>query len=100
MLTGDWSDRVAELSGTSKKGFLETGRSGGSSKGERGGGGGGEVAELGEAARLRKGLFDARLSVKPLGRLPPYSPVGKHELLAGLFQDSCLTPSQVWGVIG
>lgn len=61
------------LSVFSKNGFLDTGRSGGSSKGEWGGGGE-KVWELGlrplfgEAARLRKGLFDERLSVNPADR--------------------------------
>ena len=51
----------------SRKGLRETGRwGGGSSKGETGlmGARPGE-ARLGDTARLRKGLFDARLSVNP-----------------------------------
>lgn len=50
----------------SRKGFLETGRGGGSSNGERGGGGEKLLGPpLGEGAPLRKGLFDERLSVNP-----------------------------------
>lgn len=43
----------------SRKGFRETGRAGGSSKGEPG------LWRLGDTARLRNGLFDDRLSSKP-----------------------------------
>jgi hypothetical protein len=75
MLAGDFRGWPRLLSVLSKKGFLETGRSmaGGSSKGEWGGGGEKEL-ELGlrplfgDAARLRKGLFDERLSVNPADR--------------------------------
>lgn len=50
----------------SRKGFLETGRGGGSSNGERGGGGEKLLGPpLGEGAPLRKGLFDERLRVNP-----------------------------------
>lgn len=42
--------------GWSRNGFRETGRAGGSSKGE-----------AGEAARLRKGLLDDRLRLRPAG---------------------------------
>lgn len=48
----------------SRNGFLEVGRGGGSSKGERGSG---EARLLGDAARLRKGLLDERFSDKPAG---------------------------------
>jgi hypothetical protein len=44
----------------SRKGFRETGRAGGLSKGEVGG-----LLRLGEPARLRKGLFEERLRVRP-----------------------------------
>lgn len=57
--------RVGRTEGRVRKGFLEVGRGGGSSKGERGRGG--EARLLGDAARLRKGLLDERLSVKPIG---------------------------------
>jgi len=46
----------------SRKGFLETGRAGGSSKGECGRGG---EKLLGDAARLRNGLFEERLRANP-----------------------------------
>jgi len=43
----------------SRKGFRDTGRAGGSSKGEAG------LCRLGDTARLRKGLLDDRLSANP-----------------------------------
>lgn len=43
--------------GASRNGFLETGRGGGSSKGDAG--------EAGDAARLRNGLLDDRLRDRP-----------------------------------
>lgn len=47
--------------GRSRKGFLDVGLGGGSSKGELGAG---ERAP-GDTARLRKGLFDPRFKVRP-----------------------------------
>lgn len=72
MLAGDCTLCTWLLSEGSKKGFLETGLAGaGSSNGEWGGGGENELgvrALFGDAARLRKGLFDERLSVNPADR--------------------------------
>jgi len=49
----------------SRKGLRESGRGGGSSKGETGGGG--EAVTAGDAARLRKGLLELRFKSKPDG---------------------------------
>lgn len=46
------------------KGFRESGRAGGSSKGDAGEARRGETL-AGEAARLRKGLFEERLILRP-----------------------------------
>lgn len=78
-IAGDWTRGTWTwvASDGSKKGFVETGLAGGgSSKGERGGGGEkelGAVALFGEAARLRKGLLDERLSVNPADRPADWS---------------------------
>jgi hypothetical protein len=56
----DWVDMAPgdrTGGGASRNGFLETGRGGGSSKGDAG--------EAGDAARLRKGLLEDRLIVSP-----------------------------------
>lgn len=66
----------------SRKGFRDTGRGGGSSKGETAGG---DVAVLrglaGDAARLRNGLLDDRFRVNPADRPVP-GPVYCRERLA------------------
>lgn len=63
IFSGDVTNwEVEELKDGSRNGFLEVGRGGGSSKGERGSG---EARLLGDAARLRKGLLDERLSDRP-----------------------------------
>ena len=64
MVSVGGGDRMDWFVAGSRKGFLETGRGGGSSKGEAGLVG----REAGEAARLRKGLFDERLMVRPADR--------------------------------
>lgn len=56
----NWAEE--DVKSGSRNGFLEDGRGGGSSKGERGSG---EARLLGDAARLRKGLLDERFSDKP-----------------------------------
>jgi hypothetical protein len=57
----EWLDRLA-MAG-SRNGLRETGRGGGSSKGEAG-----LCAEVGDTARLRKGLFDERFNDNPADR--------------------------------
>lgn len=61
------------------KGFLDVGREGGSSKGD-----GGEARPgmrlAGEAARLRKGLFEERLMVRPAEGGPESRSVGGKSL--------------------
>lgn len=57
--------RVGPL-GWSRNGFRDTGRGGGSSKGDAVSAGFESLADDGEAARLRKGLFDERIDKWPV----------------------------------
>lgn len=67
----------------SRKGLRETGRGGGSSKGDRGEG------TVGDAARLRKGLLEERLRVRPRAGDRPDSPVKAGMQFVSYFCSGC-----------